>query len=59
MAKIANLPQYTYDEDHFSALYYLHDSSGDTVFYNEYDDVNDGTVGERWERERDRNILNA
>ena len=42
-----NLPHTDHDEDHFSALYYLHDSSGDTVFYNEYDDVNDGTVGER------------
>ncbi len=45
-----NLPHTDHDEDHYSALYYLHDSSGDTVFYNEYDDVNDGTVGERWER---------
>jgi len=45
-----NLPHTDHDEDHYSALYYLHDSSGDTVFYNEYDDVNVGTVGERWER---------
>ena len=45
-----NLPHTDHDEDHYSALYYLHDSSGDTVFYNEYDDVNDGTVAQRWHK---------
>ena len=25
------------EQDHYAALYYLHDSSGDTVFFNEYD----------------------
>ena len=48
--KCPNLPHTDHDEDHYSALYYLHDSSGDTVFYNEYDNINDGTVGDRWER---------
>ena len=45
-----NLPHTDHDQDHYSALYYLHDSSGDTVFFDEYDDVNNGTVGDRWER---------
>lgn len=40
------------EEDHYAALYYLHDSSGDTVFFNEYDDPNSGTVDQRWLRAR-------
>ena len=45
-----NLPHTDHEEDHYSALYYLHDSSGDTVFYNEYDDPNDGTIDDRWHK---------
>ena len=45
-----NLPHTDHEEDHYSALYYLHDSSGDTVFYNQYDDVRDGTIPERWHK---------
>ena len=45
-----NLPHTDHDQDHYSALYYLHDSSGDTVFYNQYDDVRDGTIPERWHK---------
>ncbi len=48
--KCPNLPHTDHDEFHYSALYYLHDSSGDTVFYNEYDDVQDGTIEERWHK---------
>ena len=48
--KCPNLPHTDHEEDHYSALYYLHDSSGDTVFYNEYDDPNDGTIDERWHK---------
>jgi len=40
------------EKDHYAALYYLHDSSGDTVFFNEYDDPNYGTVDERWLKAR-------
>ena len=53
------MPHTDHDEDHCSALYYLHDSSGDTVFYNEYDDVNDGTVEKDGREQRHRNILNV
>lgn len=40
------------EKDHYAAIYYFHDSSGDTVFFNEYDDPTDGTVDERWFRAR-------
>lgn len=45
-----NLPHTDSDQDHYSAIYYLHDSSGDTVLFDEYDDINNGTIGDRWER---------
>lgn len=38
------------EKDHYAAIYYFHDSSGDTVFFNEYDDPTNGTVDERWWR---------
>jgi hypothetical protein len=40
------------EKDHYAALYYFHDSSGDTVFFNEYDNPDFGTVDERWRRAR-------
>lgn len=36
------------EEDHYAALFYFHDSSGDTVFMDQYDDPKSGTVDERW-----------
>ena len=43
-----NLPHTDHEDDHYAALFYLHDCSGDTVFFNEYDDPNYGTVDDRW-----------
>lgn len=40
------------EEDHYAALFYFHDSSGDTVFFDQYDDPESGTVDERWFRAR-------
>lgn len=40
------------EKDHYAALYYFHDSSGDTVFFNEYDDPNYGSIDERWWKAR-------
>lgn len=40
------------EKDHYAAIYYFHDSSGDTVFFNEYDDPNYGSIDERWWRAR-------
>lgn len=43
-----NAPHTDSEEDHYAAIFYLHDSSGDTVFFDQYDDPNSGTVQERW-----------
>ena len=40
------------EEDHYAALFYFHDSTGDTVFMEEYDDPESGTVDQRWLRAR-------
>jgi len=41
-----------WENDHYAALFYLNNSSGDTVFFDQYDDPNEGTVDERWYRGR-------
>lgn len=46
--EIPNLPHTDHEDDHYAALFYLHDCSGDTVFFNEYDDPAYGTVDDRW-----------
>ena len=43
-----NGPHTDSEQDHYAALFYLHDSSGDTVFFHEYDDPSYGTVEQRW-----------
>ena len=47
-----NPPHTDHETDHYAALFYFHDSNGDTVFFNEYDDPNNGDVNERWWRAR-------
>jgi len=43
------------EKDHYAALFYFHDSSGDTVFMDQYDNPNEGTIDERWMRARTQN----
>ena len=43
-----NAPHTDHESDHYAALYYLHDSNGDTVFFDQYDDPNSGDVDKRW-----------
>ena len=43
-----NAPHTDHEEDHYAGLFYLDDSTGDTVFFNEYDDPNSGDVEHRW-----------
>jgi hypothetical protein len=43
-----NGPHTDHETDHYAALFYLNDSSGDTVFFHEYDDPSYGSVDERW-----------
>lgn len=45
-----NNPHTDYQEDHYSAIYYLNDSDGDTFFFKEYDDPNFGTIQQRWDK---------
>jgi len=43
-----NSPHTDYQDDHYSAIYYLNDSDGDTHMFNEYDNPNSGlTVKQR------------
>jgi len=45
-----NLPHTDHHTDHYAAIFYFHDSSGDTVFFDQYDDPKSGTVTERWNK---------
>ena len=47
-----NAPHTDHESDHYAALFYLHDSNGDTVFFNEYDDPKSGDVEKRWWKAR-------
>ena len=47
-----NAPHTDSEKDHYAALYYFHDSTGDTVFMDQYDDPKSGTVEERWYKAR-------
>ncbi len=47
-----NAPHTDSEKDHYAALYYLHDSTGDTVFFEQYDDPKDGSVEDRWYKPR-------
>ena len=40
------------EEDHYAALYYLHDSNGDTTFFDQYDDPAGGSLEDRWWKAR-------
>ena len=47
-----NGPHTDHESDHYAALFYLHDSSGDTVFFKEYDNPLYGDVDQRWTKAR-------
>ena len=47
-----NAPHTDHEEDHYAALFYLHDSNGDTTFFDQYDDPKSGTVDQRWWKAR-------
>ena len=45
-----NAPHTDHETDHYAALFYLNSTSGDTAFFKEYDDPNNGNEEERWWR---------
>lgn len=45
-----NRPHTDHEIDHYAGIYYFHDSSGDTVLFNQYDDHEFGSVDDRWQR---------
>lgn len=45
-----NNPHTDFEDDHYSAIYYLNDSDGDTYLFKEYDDPHAGSVKQRWEK---------
>ena len=47
-----NAPHTDSEEDHYAGLFYFHDSSGETVFFNQFDDPAHGTIEERWMKGR-------
>ena len=47
-----NAPHTDHEEDHYAALFYLGDYTGDTVFFDQYDDPKSGTVDQRWWKAR-------
>ncbi len=48
-----NAPHTDSEKDHYAALFYLHDCTGDTVFFDQYDDPNSGlNIDERWYKGR-------
>ena len=47
-----NAPHTDSEEDHYAGLFYFHDSSGETVFFDQFDDPTHGTIEERWLRGR-------
>ena len=49
-----NAPHTDNEEDHYAALFYLHDSNGDTTFFDQYDDPKSGTVDQRWWKARNQ-----
>lgn len=47
-----NAPHTDSEEDHYAALFYLHDSNGDTTFFDQYDDPANGSLEDRWWKAR-------
>jgi len=45
-----NAPHTDHEEDHYAGLFYLDDYTGDTVFFDQYDDPRGGDVEHRWWR---------
>ena len=43
-----NAPHTDHEEDHYAALFYLGDYTGDTVFFDQYDDPESGDIEHRW-----------
>lgn len=49
-SSLYNNPHTDYQDDHYSAIFYLNDSDGDTFFFKEYDDPSSGTAQQRWDK---------
>ena len=45
-----NGPHTDHESDHYAALFYINSTSGNTTFFEEYDDPIKGDVEERWWR---------
>ena len=43
-----NAPHTDHEEDHYAALFYLNDYTGDTVFFDQYDDPTEDSLEKRW-----------
>ena len=43
-----NAPHTDHEDDHYAALFYLNDYTGDTVFFDQYDDPKKGDIEKRW-----------
>ena len=43
-----NAPHTDHEEDHYAALFYLNDYTGDTVFFDQYDDPTKDDLEKRW-----------
>ena len=47
-----NAPHTDSELDHYAALLYMNDSSGETHFFDQFDDPNEGNVDQRWYKGR-------
>ena len=45
-----NGPHTDHESDHYAALFYIYNSSGNTTFFKEYDDPSNGDLEMRWWR---------
>jgi hypothetical protein len=49
---VTHEPHVDWDDDHMTGLYYVNDSDGDTIFYNETRDPNLNTSSFEWSKDR-------
>jgi hypothetical protein len=54
---VTHTPHVDWDSSHMSAIYYLNDSDGETIFYKEIWDTNLTVKSYDWVKERNFNIL--
>ena len=43
-----NAPHTDHESNHYTGLFYFHDSDGETVLFEQKDDPDKGTINERW-----------